>query len=192
MSGGSREGGSVTLSAHTVLAIPVPPFDEVVRERTAFYDASFVSRDPDFVHAHITVLAPWITNPASRDLAVVAGIAATQDPVEVTLAEVDTFPDGVIYLRPEPDEPFRKLTTALLAEFPDYLPYGGRFPDPVPHLTLDHRAGGVTPDAVRERLIGRLPGAFTMERLDLQWWANNACRLLQSWPLGTCDPPRCS
>lgn len=178
---------SIDLTAHTVLAIPVPPLDEVVRERTAFYDSSFVSRDPGFVHAHITALAPWITHPTPQDLAVVARIAAMLEPVEVTLAEVDIFPDGTIFLRPEPDEPFRRLTAALFAEFSDYPPYDGRFPDPVPHLTLDHRAGGMTPEAVRDRLIGCLPAIFTMERLDLQWWANDDCCLLHSWPLGTCD-----
>src|SRR5688500_7851829 len=96
------------LMAHTVLAVPVPPLDEVVRERTAFYDSSFVSRDPGFTHAHITVLAPWISHPTSRDLAAVADIVTTVEPMEVKLAELDTFPDGVIHLRPEPDGPFRK------------------------------------------------------------------------------------
>jgi len=41
--------------------VPLPALDDVVRERTAFYDASFVSRDPGFAHAHITLLAPgWL------------------------------------------------------------------------------------------------------------------------------------
>jgi len=53
-----------THPGNTVLAVPVPELDEVVRERTAFYDASFVSSDPGFTHAHITVLGPWVTEPS--------------------------------------------------------------------------------------------------------------------------------
>jgi len=170
---------------HTVLAIPVPELDDVVRERTAFYDASFVSTDPDFVHAHITVLAPWVTAPTERDLATVADIAAQAEPFEMSLADVEAFPDdGVFHLRPDPDEPLRKLTAALCAEFPEHPPYAGEFPDPTPHLTLDHPAGGVTLAEVRDRLAPHLPVTSRATRLDLQWWDNHDCRLLRSWPLG--------
>ncbi|UDY24895.1 2'-5' RNA ligase family protein [Nocardioides sp. Kera G14] len=173
------------MTGHTVLAVPVPVLDAVVRERTAFYDASFVSTDPDFVHAHITVLAPWVTEPTQRDLEVVGDLAATVEPVEIVLEEVVEFRGGVIHLRPEPDEPFRKLTAALTAAFPDFLPYGGAFPDPVPHLTLDHPAGGVRRADVEERMRDHLPVTFRMDRLDLQWWANDDCRLLHRWHLGS-------
>lgn len=169
---------------HTVLAVPVPALDEVVRQRTAWYDRSFVSTDPTFAHAHITVLAPWRAAPSTRDLAVVGDVARSIDPVEVTLCEVTAFPDGVIHVRPEPDEPFRKLTAALATEFPGCPPYAGRFPDPVPHLTLDHTAGGVTLGEVRVRLAPHLPVTVVADRIDLQWWDNHACRRLASWPLG--------
>ena len=62
---------------HTVLAVPVPALDEMIRERTAFYDSSFVSADPEFVHAHITLLGPWTERPNAEDLDCVARIAET-------------------------------------------------------------------------------------------------------------------
>lgn len=170
--------------AHTVLAVPVPALDDVVRERTAFYDPSFVSKDPGFVHAHITVLGPWAETPSTHDLDVVARIARAVKPVDVTLAGVTSFPNGLIHLRPQPDDVFRELTAALIAAFPDFPPYAGEFPDPIPHLTLDHREGGATVVEVEQRLSGRLPMTITAERLDLQWWANDDCRLLHSWRLG--------
>ena len=43
--------------------------------------------------------------------------------------------------RPDPAEPFRRLTAALAAAFPDYPPYGGRHDDVVPHLTVAQSAG---------------------------------------------------
>jgi 2'-5' RNA ligase len=172
-------------AGHAVLAIPVPALDAVVRERTAYYDPSFVSADPAFVHAHITLLAPWLAEPTAADLAAVSAIAAAHPAVEVRLAQVREFPGGVIHLAPEPDTTFRRLTEALIAAFPHCPPYGGEFPEPTPHLTLDHPAGGVTLDEVAARVAPSLPVTFTADRIDLQWWANDDCRLLRSWPLGT-------
>ena len=43
---------------------------------------------------------------------------------------------NVVYLEPEPDEPFRRLTNALAAAFPDYPPYEGVHEEVVPHLTV--------------------------------------------------------
>ena len=169
---------------HTVLAVPVPALDRSVRERTAFYDPSFVADDPAFVHAHITVLAPWVEEPTTRDLDTVSTIVAAVAPCPVRLARVEAFPGGVIHLPPEPEEPFRKLTAALAAAFPECPPYAGEFPDPAPHLTLDHPAGGVTLDEVRSRVASLLPVTFTLDRVDLQWWGNGECRWLRSWPVG--------
>lgn len=46
-------------AGHGVLLVPVPELEGWVRDRTAHYDASFVSADPAFAHAHVTVLAPY-------------------------------------------------------------------------------------------------------------------------------------
>jgi 2'-5' RNA ligase len=170
--------------SHTVLAVPVPALEEVVRERTAFYDASFLSTDPDFVHAHITLLAPWADRPAAADLARVARIARAAEPFEVKLAQVGEFPDGVLYLRPEPDGQLRELTSRLVAAFPGFPPYGGRYGDVIPHLTLDRRSATVTPAIVHASVARLLPLTVTIDQIDLQWWANDDCRRLRAWPLG--------
>lgn len=170
-------------AGHTVLAVPVPPLNAVVRTRTAFYDASFVSNDPDFTHAHITVLAPWVAAPTPADLAAVAGIAATTPSFTVTLAELGQFPDGIIHLVPDPQAPLRGATTRLAAAFPAFPPYEGRFGDVVPHLTVDRRSTSVTVDTVRDAIAHLLPLNLTVDRIDLQWWANHECRRLHTWQL---------
>lgn len=170
-------------SGHTVLAVPVTELDAVVRERTAFYDASYVSTDPGFVHAHVTVLAPWVPHPTEADTAVVAAVARSTPAFGVELAELGVFPDGVVHLRPEPDGPLRRLTSRLAAAFPDFPPYGGRYDDPVPHLTLDRISADVTLETVRARLDAAVPTTVVVDRLDLQWWANDDCRLLATFPL---------
>lgn len=169
---------------HTVLAVPVPALDDVVRERTAHYDSSFVSADPDFVHAHITVLSPWIPSPTPVDLGLVASLLRRHPPFEVALEEVGEFPDGVLHLRPRPEQPLRALTLTVAQAFPQHPPYAGRYPDPVPHLTVDRRSETVTAATVRTRLAHLLPLAFVVDRVDLQWWANDDCRLLHSWRVG--------
>ncbi len=163
--------------------MPVPALDDVVRERTAFYDASFVSADPGFVHAHITLLAPWAERPSAADLARVADIAGAAGPFEVRLAQVCEFPDGVLYLRPQPDGRLRELTSRLMAAFPQFPPYGGQYGDVTPHLTMDRRSATVTPATVRASVRHLLPLTITIDRIDLQWWANHACRRLRTWPL---------
>ncbi len=174
---------------HTVLAVPVPALDDVVREQTAFYDSSFVSADPEFAHAHITLLGPWAERPNAKDLDCVARIAETIKPFEVKLAQIDEFLDGVICLRPEPDCQFRELTSRLVAAFPQFPPYGGQYPGVVPHLTLDRRSTTVTPATVSASIRHLLPLTISVDRIDLQWWANHACRRLDTWPLG-CHPGR--
>jgi 2'-5' RNA ligase len=169
---------------HTVLAFPVPELDAWVRDRTEHYDASFVSADPAFVHAHITVLGPWIATPSADDLERVGEVVEEAEPFDVTLGAVHAFPDGLIHLRPVPEEPIRDLTTRLWEAFPEHPPYAGAYPDPTPHLTLDQTAPNITPHAVSQRLGETLPVTVRLERLDLQWWANDDCRLLHSWKLG--------
>ena len=169
---------------YTVLVVPVAALDEVVRERTAFYDASFVSADPDFAHAHITLLGPWAKRPSAKDLARVADIAAAVAPFEIKLAEVSEFPDGTLYLGPEPDCQLRELTSRLATAFPEFPPYGGRYGDVVPHLTLDRRSATVTPATVSASVSHLLPLTVAVDRIDLQWWANHGCRRLHTWPLG--------
>jgi hypothetical protein len=170
---------------HSVLVVPVPDLDDVVRATTAEYDASFVSADPAFAHAHITLLGPWLPDPSSRDLDAVADIAVATEPFDFELAEVEQFPGGVIYLRPEPSHPFAALTAKLTAAFPRCVPYDGMFPEVVPHLTLDWASGSVDVDHVRSRLRGRVPHRARADRVDLQWWHNHDCHVRRSWGLGS-------
>lgn len=93
-------------------------------------------------HPHVTLLAPF--RPRHRlDAALrreLRDLFATVEPFDCAFVEVRTFPSGIRYLAPEPDEPFQALTKALAARFPDTPPYEGAFDDIVPHLTLDEGA----------------------------------------------------
>lgn len=178
--GGGAPGAA---RGHHVLVVPVPQLEPFVVERTRHYDESFLSTDATFVHAHITLLAPWLVAPTTADLATVEEIAARTSPFDFVLEDLGTFPDGTLYLAPEPATPFALLTAALAAAFPQCPPYGGRF-EPVPHLTVDHVAGGATIGSTRSALGPTLPARCRAERISLQRYATHDCRTFAEWELG--------
>lgn len=161
--------------------MPVPALDAYVREQTRRQDPSFLSTDPAFSNAHVTVLGPWLAHPTADDLAVVASIVDDQPAFGLSLTEVREFPDGLLYLTVEPAGPFERLTARVAAAFPATPPYGGRFAHPVPHLTVGHRLTGATVASLTRDLDDLLPVRTRAERLDLQWWANDDCHVRHSW-----------
>jgi 2'-5' RNA ligase len=89
------------------------------------------------VPAHVTLLYPFVA-PEQLDESVrtvVAGIVAGEPSFPFTLTVARRWPD-VVYLAPEPDEPFRRLTLALVDAFPEYPPYGRADGEVVPHVTV--------------------------------------------------------
>lgn len=166
------------MRGHAVLLVAVPPLEGWVRERTAHYDAGFVSDDPAFAHAHVTVLAPF---PAEA-LDEAAAIASAVGPFDYTLGRVAVFPDGVVHLVPEPDDGFRALTHAARRLLPDVAPYWGRF-SPVPHVTLDRLGPGVTQRSVRDAVAHLLPARARASEVMLTWWQSGGCRVLERFAL---------
>ncbi|MEO7235409.1 MAG: 2'-5' RNA ligase family protein [Lapillicoccus sp.] len=168
------------------LVVPVPALEEWVRRRHHHYDAAYVSFDPAFAHAHITLLSPFV-EPAGLTDEVrrrVAGVLSRHEPFEVRLSHVDVFAGGIIHLVPEDDRPLRALTADLVTSFPAYPPYAGRFADVRPHLTLDMAAGGVDVASTRRSLGEALPAHASIGEARLSWYEQHRCRTLEAWPLG--------
>jgi hypothetical protein len=170
-----------------VLQVPVPELEPFVVARTRHYDTDYLSDDPEFVHAHVTALGPFLAgdelSPAA--LAAVGEIAGATEAFDFILAVVDTFADGIVHLLPEPSSAFAALTARLWERFPACPPYAGRFDDVVPHLTLDALSEAVSEESTRDLVAPHLPARCRAERLDLAWYEPGACRVLRSWPLGT-------
>ncbi|MEU8243475.1 2'-5' RNA ligase family protein [Actinoplanes missouriensis] len=92
------------------------------------------------VPAHVTVLSPFLP-PAQltpQVLAAVQLVAAGVPGFFVSFDRVAWFGDRVLWLAPDPAEPFRELTNRIAARFPAARPYGGEFAEVVPHLTIGH------------------------------------------------------
>lgn len=172
--------------SHSVLLVPVAQLEPFVGARTAHYDRDYLSADPAFVHAHVTALGPFL--PPDRltaaALDAVSEICRGMQPFAFELSRIATFPNGIIHLVPEPEDPFRELTARLWAAFPDCPPYAGEFPDVRPHLTLDARSDTVSERSTRCLLGDLVPATCAAERLDLAWYERGNCHVITSWPLG--------
>jgi len=103
------------------------------------------------VPAHITILYPFRAPDVLDDTvnATLASLAASVPAWDLSLVEVDAFPDAV-WLRPEPDDHLHALADSVWAAFPDCPPHGGQFPALRPHVTV-----GQDPDPERIDLLRR-------------------------------------
>ncbi len=126
-----------TRRSAVIAPIQLPP----LLERLRYGEASDARRG---VPAHVTLLYPFI-EPSAIDTAVLALVAeaiASVPRFDVTFTAVRRWPpgddarQGVVWLAPEPDGPFRSLTEVLFAAFPGCPPYEGRHAEVIPHLTL--------------------------------------------------------
>lgn len=148
------------MAPSTILIIPVPAAETVVADHRARFDPSAAQGVP----AHITVLLPFLEldSISPEDVRRLEQLFAAAEPIDFTLARTARFPQ-VLFLAPDPAEPLVDLTEAVWREWPDHPPYGGEFPDIVPHLTV---AAGDAPYAELERALEpTLPIQATAERV---------------------------
>lgn len=119
--------------AVTALLVRIPEAEPLVVDLRLKHDPSAALGVP----AHLTVLYPFLAPEEITDavLSRLRAIFAAVRRFDVVLSAVGAWPQTT-YLRPERSEPFLGLTTAVVAAFPTHLPYGGRFKDVVPHLTV--------------------------------------------------------
>lgn len=159
-----------------IVPIWLPPELEQVRMREV---ASARAGAP----AHVTLLFPFVPAAELQAADIERAAAAIENvrAFDIVLREVRRWdpgggaPEGVIWLDPEPSEPFVELTLALARAFPDYQPYGGIHDTIVPHLTIasDDRAHL---RAVQAEADGSLPlrrrvssAALIVEGADGRW-----------------------
>ena len=132
----------------SALLVPVPEVEPYVRLHRFRYDSVALWGVP----AHITVLFPFMPPDAVTDEALdrVQDVLGRFPAFQFSLTRLERFPEGALYLAPEPAEPFVRLTTALVEQFPSYRPYGGAFADVIPHLTIAQLPDATTLDEVSD------------------------------------------
>lgn len=120
-------------SIESALVVLVPEAEALVKAFRDRHDPSAAAGVP----APITLLYPF-KSPDEIGASVLDRLRqcfARFAPVHFSLAVTRRFP-GVLYLAPEPDEPFRRLTLAIWDCYPETPPYGGKYSDIVPHLCV--------------------------------------------------------
>jgi 2'-5' RNA ligase len=148
---------SAPLTSESCILVAVPEAEPAVGRHRAQLDRAAAWGVP----AHVTVLYPFVPPDLITDTVIETARAAVAQ-VRAFYCEFrrsDWFGQDVVWLAPEPAEPFRALTSAVHAAFPLYRPFGGIYADVVPHLTIgDRPAGG--PGALRAaeaEVVPKLP-----------------------------------
>ncbi len=149
----------------TALVVAVPEAEPVVSEHRRHLDTSASWGVP----AHVTVLYPFVAPGAvtERLITDLSAAVATVGPFDVAFAATGWFDQDVLWLAPEPAEPFRDLTTAVWAAFPDHPPYAGAHDGSTPHLTVAERSHAdlATLRAVERAVQGCLPVSARIEEV---------------------------
>ena len=143
------------------------------------------------VPAHVTVLYPFLP-PAEIDDAVLEQLAAAVAAVpafDCTLARVSWFGAAVVWLDPDPAEPFRELTARVWRGFPQCPPYGGQHDEPIPHLTVGVGAALSDMRDAERSVQALLPirARVTLARLICGSMEPNSWHTVQELPLGPAD-----
>jgi 2'-5' RNA ligase len=139
----------------SALLVRVPAAEAAVSAHRARLDPS--ARDG--VPAHLTVLYPFL-RPTEIGPDVVAELSRLFHGVPrftVILDRVRWFGESVVWLGPSDESPFRALTELASSAYPSCLPYGGRHPDTVPHLTIGHLGAAAEMRAAAEAVRPLLP-----------------------------------
>jgi hypothetical protein len=122
-----------SMPRRTALIVAVPEAEHAVGGYRLAHDSSAALGAP----AHITVLVPFVA-PEAVDEAAIRDVVAQIPAFAFRLDAVERFDDGVVWLHPEPSEPFRALTRAVWARWPDHPPYEGAHDEVIPHLTVSN------------------------------------------------------
>lgn len=146
------------------LIVRVPEADSVVRAWRDRLDPSARAGVP----AHVTVLFPFLDESRIDNdaCAAIGEVIGRHRPFEARFEHCGRFP-GVLYLVPEPDLPFRRLTEAIADRWPETPPFGGQFDEVVPHLTIAQGQDDAVLEEAEAHLRSRLPVTGRVSSVDL-------------------------
>jgi 2'-5' RNA ligase len=112
---------------------------------------------PAGIPAHVTILFPFVEprrlgETEDRLAEIIRGTPA----FDLVFARAARWPE-ILYLEPEPAEPFAALTRAIEREWPDQPPYGGAHETIVPHLTVAESEDSALLDRIAAEVEPYLP-----------------------------------
>lgn len=146
--------GTSSGRVQSAVLIPVPQADAVVGRWRYEHDPVAAAGVP----AHVTLVVPWLPPDEieQADLAELEEELADVRAFDFTLSRIDWFGRRVLWVAPEPAEPFLKLTHRLAERF-HTPPWEDEFDEVIPHLTVAHASDGVELVPVAADVATRLP-----------------------------------
>jgi 2'-5' RNA ligase len=138
----------------SAVVVCVPAVESLVSGWRERFDRSALQGMP----AHIAVLYPFldVARLTSSVMAELAGLCAQSPVLDVEFRSFGRFP-AVLYLDPEPAAGLRRLTATIAEHWPEAPPYGGRFAEVMPHLTVAQGAGDDVMAGIERDLLRALP-----------------------------------
>ena len=128
----------------------------------------------DGIPAHLTVIYPFMPEEQMTpdDHHRLKRVAESQSDFVVRFSRTAWFGQDVLYLTPDDPEPLSLLTREVCNAFPHHPPYGGRYTELFPHLTIGHKRPLAELEAAERSVSQRLPLAEQVDHLEL--WAGPA------------------
>jgi 2'-5' RNA ligase len=152
--------------AETALVVLLPELESLIGGWRRRYTGDGARGMPP----HVTLIIPFAdSSEVDQRLDAVGRVLADFAPFEMALRETARFPE-LLYVRPEPAEPFVAMTEALMDAFPEFPPYRGEFDEIVPHATVA-QSDDETLAAIERELVPQLPAQIGIERA---WLVENA------------------
>ena len=134
------------------------------------------------VGPHVTILFPFLpcAELGTRERAELAAMARTVPAFDVRFEEVRRFQD-LVWVQPEPADPFARLTATIVARWPSHPPYEGAFDIVIPHLTVVE-SDGADLEAIEALARRSTPFTLPAQRMEL-WCQDGAGRWRTRWRL---------
>ncbi|WP_310725578.1 2'-5' RNA ligase family protein [Streptomyces sp. N2A] len=151
-------------AGRTGLIVRIPEAEPAVRAWRERFDPSARAGVP----AHITVLFPFLDESRIDQgvCSALADVLGRHHAFDLRFKDCGRFP-GVLFLRPEPDTQLRRLTEVLTDRWPEAPPYGGKFTEVVPHLTVADGEDDAVLEEIEADLLSKPPFTSRVSSVDL-------------------------
>ena len=170
---------SPATACKSALLVPVPEAAVVMPWREHFSPAAWG------IPPHVTLITPFL--PADgidgRVIEHLQTLLSAVRPFWFTLTSVRRFANlpaaaDVVYLAPEPAEPFVELIAMLVANYPEAPPYGGQYDTITPHLSVLHSHDRALLDEAANAMASVVPIAA---RADEVWLMERSAERAEVW-----------
>lgn len=176
----------------TALIVPVMAAEPAVGQHRRHLDGAAAWGVPP----HVTVLYPFVEPTLAHQPETLDAIREAVRVVpafDCSFRETSWFGQEVLWLAPDPAQPFRDLTAGIFKAFPDHPPYAGAHDGSAPHLTVgERRLADLSALAQAERKVSaHLPCSARIDTVLLIEGAAapRSWRVVQEFPLATWSRP---